>query len=231
MQSSPETEDHGNKTSGLLGFMSKGIHLRKKKKTKRTVEAVQQQPRRIVKALPPPENPPQEQASLDEDARDEPDDVSEIHLPVTKLPLVQNQLDIDHALKWRQQRLDVSAALRKELKEREIKDIRSGCGKSPKHLDSNPNAYSTIATTDTIPSILSVESQFPEHKRTVLERGTEEETCVKRSKYVDELILEKIEKKEKTSMFTDTIRTLGAKLLPATAVAIAAICFMKFLRR
>jgi len=246
MESTSEITD--SRKRGFLGFMKN-----RKKKTKKTtrvhVEPVQHH-RRIVKAKHPPVDPPdiplyEKNESLhdDEDAQDERDDESEIHLPVNKLPLVQHQLEIDHAEKWRQQRLDISTALRKEVKEREIKDHRlksleGGLShKSSKvSSDSNGNNSGIVQSLEAISSILSVESQFPEHKRTVLERGPEEPMPVKRSKFIDEteLVMVKMEKKNEKWFVTDKIRSLGGKIaLPvaATAVAIVAIGIMKLFRR
>jgi hypothetical protein len=232
MEQPSELTENIRRSNGLFKFMKKGINIRKKK-NERHIESVQPQ-RRIVKAVPPIADIPVSQCnSVDEDVRDDPDILSETHLPVTKLPLVQQQLDIDHAEKWRLQRLEVSAAVRKEIKEKEIHEHRfknsdASCIKSPRKPDSDGHSSVSNVSGSNIPSILSVESQHPEHKRTVQEREMEDETPVKRGKYITEskLLIDAI-KKDETRIMKETIRKY---CIPA-AVAIAAIYLMKFLRR
>jgi len=246
-----------SKIKGFFGLMKKSVSLRNRKTHKGGTPSSEEspltqggviqikrpvsRPRRFLKATPPPEIPPQEQAVVKLPPTSD-DDVSEqemhSHFPVSKLPMVQDEAQRELTEKWRKDRLDATAAIRKEHKEKEIMDHRLNRGQHGGVVD--PSSTATVVHDNgPIPAILSVASQFPEHKRTVQEASLplEEEPLVKKSKREGVAVDEDIPGRSVTTKENAANIASKASLprwakvaVPAAVVALAAILTIKMLR-
>jgi hypothetical protein len=131
------------------------------------------QMRRFVKATPPPPSDHSIDTQTDPESTDQDSSPErEREMPVMS---VQDETLREKTAEWRQKRLDASAAIRKEHKEKEILEHRlnhpserTGTGAAaPETLDVNKENIP-------IPAVLSVSPQFPEHKRKATDDEYEE---------------------------------------------------------
>jgi len=85
------------------------------------------------------------------------------------LPSVQTEALREKTDQWRKDRIDATAAIRKENKEKEVMEHRrnkAGGEAVVVGSDAATNGASSAATgSEPVPAILSVQSKFPEHKR------------------------------------------------------------------
>lgn len=200
----PQTKKNKNKVSKNSGNGLKKTNSRPKNETKNNnvsgsssqptiTDVVPKEPsllktRRIVKATTPTSPPPsvssQETESFSDDLQIMDDSrISERSFVGIKAPAVQQEELQEKVQQWRKERFEASAAVRKEHKEKEIKEhrMRNSTSRSLENRSSNDvngerdddddDNHSGDAVLlnksakDRIPSILSVLPKFPEHKR------------------------------------------------------------------
>ncbi len=132
--------------------------------------------RRVIKATAPPPtaadvvNP----ASTSSDQEEEKVEVNGVGIKggadiAISLRSVQDETLREKTEQWRQERLDASAAIRKEKKEKEVKSHRESIGNTCIGTSkSSENLNGTNTTTKVeVPAVLTVASEFPEHKRKI----------------------------------------------------------------
>jgi hypothetical protein len=120
--------------------------------------------RRMVKAVAPPSAPSIEEDSINTAnlTSDGEQDTASMHF-VPESKIVQNEVLKEKTEKWRQDRLDATAANRKEKKEKEVLEHRRKM--SVGGQEGEEAQYSERVDAEPVPSILSVTPKFPEHKR------------------------------------------------------------------
>jgi hypothetical protein len=197
------------------------------------------QTRRVVKATPPPEGipAPVEMDSLtDLDSSSERERSRSAATPV----IFQDEALAEKTRQWRQDRLDASAATRKEHKEKEIMEHRLRSKSSDEgnvHVGdadagADADAERVEQNKENIPKALSVSSKFPEHKRKA--RTDDHEAGKKpRSEVVDgenENDEEEQEGKDAPGTWRSKATEMIKASAPGVAVAIAAILAVRFLR-
>jgi hypothetical protein len=199
----PQTKKNKNKVSKNSGNGLKKTNSRPKNETTKNnnvsgsssqptiTDVVPKEPsllktRRIVKATTPTSPPPsvssQETDSFSDDLQIMDDSrISERSFVGIKAPAVQQEELQEKVQQWRKERFEASAAVRKEHKEKEIKEhrMRNSTSRSLENRSSNDvngerdddddhSGYAVLlnkSAKDRIPSILSVLPKFPEHKR------------------------------------------------------------------
>ena len=144
------------------------------------------QTRRVIKATPPPPPPPSEEPVTPirvngKEVTGDQAPSSKLDSPIGVVPsssaMVQNETLKEKTEQWRQDRLDASAAIRKEHKEREVMEHRrrsAGAGGAGVERSSFSSTDQDGEEKIEIPAALSVSSKFPEHKRKA--RSTEHDT-------------------------------------------------------
>lgn len=141
------------------------------------------QTRRVIKATPPPpsEEPVTPIRVNGKEVTGDQAPSSKLDSPIGVVPsssaMVQNEALKEKTEQWRQDRLDASAAIRKEHKEREVMEHRrrsAGAGGAGVERSSFSSTDQDGEEKIEIPAALSVSSKFPEHKRKA--RSTEHDT-------------------------------------------------------
>ena len=130
--------------------------------------------RRVVKAKAPPPSldlPPKPVAEPDDDPQDEG------HAAYPGLsPSVARELEQERTEKWRKERYDATVAKQKQQRDKDLQHRRQNSGSiTPTQSSDTPSVPVDI------PASLSVEPQFPEHKRSG-ETASVGEPVVKRRK-------------------------------------------------
>ena len=142
---------------------------RKEKSEKSTGGILQM--RRFVKATPPPPSDHSIDVQTDPESTDQDSSPErEREMPVIS---VQDETLREKTAEWRQKRLDASAAIRKEHKEKEILEHRLN-HPSERTGTAAPETLDVDKENIPIPAALSVSPQFPEHKRKATDDEYEE---------------------------------------------------------
>mmetsp|Transcript_15763 Transcript_15763/g.21634 ORF Transcript_15763/g.21634 Transcript_15763/m.21634 type:complete len:305 (-) Transcript_15763:100-1014(-) len=203
--------------------------------------------RRVVKATQPPPLEDEGEgtgASSSPTTMTDEDERGTRGLVPAKSPSVE---DREMSEKLRQKRLDAAAAFSKGKKEKDLEQRRKSVADSGEvaAADSGGETSSSVSKTP-LPAILSVEPQFPEHKRTVdtASLPPDEAPSEKRVKIDNVKDEDGTEDKDTTrsltfpgsdldeSSWTDGISKLAKLAVPAvTVVAVVAIVAMKVTRK
>eukprot|EP00978_Attheya_sp_CCMP212_P042942 scaffold271346_cov60-Attheya_sp.AAC.4 len=143
---------------------------------------------------------------------------------------------------WRTERLEASAAVRKEHKHQDLDQRRRAGSLGNVILDEETKSPGVVHSTDDIPSILKVSPQFPEHKRSfdMTHPSLEElERLDKRLKSLeedDDLDSTSGGLDEKNDyggrkMYAALLRSVSKSTVAAVAVGITAVYLFSILRR
>ena len=166
-------------------------------------------------------------------------DLNDSGVRVGKVKDVENEIQRENSEKWRKERMDASAAIRKEMKEKEVTEHRTQPPKTKVETSATDDSIvgepsKAPTTKEEMPAILSVASQFPEHKRTVNEAllSEEESSKTKKSRVEDE---EEEEEEIELSLSKKGTNQISSSswyfyLIPVAAAAITIFGF-KLLRR
>jgi len=214
-------ENNGTSSSGIFGRMRKTTS--KKKKTNNV------HGRRVVKGTTPPSSEATPQSEINvvtekvEEALPEKD-----HVSTGNLLSVQTEALREKTEQWRKDRIDATAAIRKENKEKEVMEHRrkAGGGVGPENGEVDSKS---VAESEPVPAILSVESKFPEHKRKAApDDHSGKKIRVSKSSDTSAIV-------EEESGDTPNKKFLGwIKIIPGVAagvVAIAAVFAMRIFRK
>jgi hypothetical protein len=206
--------------------------------------------RRVIKAIPP-SPPPKDhmETMLNQRRQDDKEDESREAASSSKQPYQKSNLSYsggspsvkEEQLRewtdiWRTERLEASAAVRKEHKHQDLDQRRRGASSGNVILDEETKSSGVVHSTEDIPSILKVEPQFPEHKRSFdMTRPSLEdlERLDKRLKSLEEDDdLDSISNDTGTSkMYAALFRSVSKSTITAVAVGIAAAYVFSVLRR
>jgi len=184
--------------------------------------------RRVVKATPPPEGKPIEITVTEPDLDSSSDRILGAS-NANPLPSAQNEALKEKTAQWRQERLNASAATRKENREEEVMEhrLRTGSVHSVEHEKDGEQNKENMQ----VPASLSVSSKFPEHKRKA--RSDDHDAGKKaRSESIEEAAIgrDKIGETASSSWKLKATRLIKASA-PAVIVALTAMVALKFLRQ
>ena len=176
--------------------------------------------RRMVKALAPPAAPSVEEESINTTTNltSDGEDNSTQFVPENKTD--QNEVLKEKTEQWRQERLDATAASRKEKKEKEVLEHRRKMSIGDQGEEVQSTDVVDFAQTP-VPSILSVTPKFPEHKR----KASSEDHVGKKSR-----VEEDEEEKRQLVRATKGVGWVGI-VTPIAIAAVAALVALKFLRK
>ncbi len=192
--------------------------------------------RRVVKATPPPAAPALSPVETDSASDlDSSSDRQRSRSIVTPIVSVQDEALAEKTQQWRQERLDASAAIRKEHKEKEIMEHRlrskSSAEEEPKSTSTSSNSYAEVQqreqNKENIPRALSVSAKFPEHKR---KAGSDEDHEVGKKPRNEALELD-AERGGGGESWRARAFTIVKASAPGIAVALVAILTFKLVRK
>lgn len=222
------TTTNGKTTApGFFGRMRKSVG--KKKKT--TTNVNHNHGRRVVKGTTPPssdDTTPQSELIIgvsdnSEDAQPEKD-----HASTGNLPSVQTEALREKTEQWRKERIDATAAIRKENKEKEVMEHRRKAGGGGGVVSDNGADSKSAAGSEPVPAILTVQSKFPEHKR----KAASDDHAGKKIRVSKSSDNPAVVKKESADTWREKIPEWVKIIAPAAAVAAtAAIIAMRMFRK
>lgn len=197
------------------------------------------QTRRVVKATPPP---PSDGKIVPNPIEADPTDLDsssdrEFGFVAASVVSVQNEALREKTAQWRQDRLNASAAIRKEHKEKGILEHRlrskeDGSGNAAAAVDGDHSPLEHDK--ENIPAALSVSSKFPEHKRKA--RSVDHDAGKKARSEEQEIDSDAAadadaEEKESVVTWQSKATKVVKAAAPGVIVAVAAIFAIRFLRK
>jgi len=151
---------NGKTTPGFFGRMRKSVGKKKKPSNVHYGHG-----RRVVKGTTPPssdDTTPQSELTIGSDNSEETQPEKD-HVSTGNLPSVQTEALREKTEQWRKERIDATAAIRKENKEKEVMEHRRKVGGG--FVSENGADSKSVTGSEPVPAILTVQSKFPEHKR------------------------------------------------------------------
>jgi len=205
---------------GFFGKMRKSVGTRRRRVIDPNINL---HGRRVVKATPPSTD---QTHVIEPNVESESVDIDEIvekdYIANDKLPSIQTEVLREKTEQWRKERIDATASIRKENKEKEVMEHRRKTG----GVNENAKVDSKSLEVAEVPEILTVKSKFAEHKR----KAAEPKDFTGKKSRVDEYPTKGEQDSDKKS-WRNTISGWVKFAAPTVVAATAVIVAMKMLRK